>query len=161
MASAIVWLILGTHPPLPEGAGWKGECHPQYPNNRVYISLLINRGEILQQIHLYLPLRYLERAHTGQRQPSAQHYWQSPTERLQSSGRWPSRKPDVFTGPDTLPFAFRQQSDRKACRKSLRLALNAAGQLHLLHMPVPVQGKHIISSFWTSKGEERMLCPEK
>lgn len=61
VASAIVRLILGTHPPLPEGAGWKGECHPQYPNNRVYISLLINRGEILQQIHLYLPLCYLER----------------------------------------------------------------------------------------------------
>lgn len=46
VATAILWLSLGTHVPLPEEDGWKGEHHPQYPTNLVYTSLLINRGTI-------------------------------------------------------------------------------------------------------------------
>lgn len=46
MAAPVLSLILGAHVPLPAEAGWKGEYHPQYPNNLVYISLFINRGKI-------------------------------------------------------------------------------------------------------------------
>lgn len=68
-ATAIVLLILGTHASLPARAAWRGERHPQYPNNLVYISLLINREGTQQQTHLYLPLCCLKRYRAaGQRQ---------------------------------------------------------------------------------------------